>query len=132
MEDIWCELMSGGMGGAMGVFVGAPFDFVKVRLQSFGQAYSGPFDCLRKSVRQEGLLAVYAGLFPPLVNSFILNAIMFGGYGHGQYMLENQPIGGAWKTFIAGSVSHICRCLTLSIAVFGRFAEVENDGLIGR
>lgn len=103
MDNLSCELVAGGIGGAMGVFIGQPFDFVKVRLQSLGKAYSGPFDCLRKSMKQEGVLGLYRGVVPPVVNSFILNGIMFGGYGHGLMMVDDQPWSRVHKSFVAGS-----------------------------
>ena len=48
---------SGTVAGIAGVVAGHPFDTVKVRLQSQGSAivYSGPFDCLLKTIRNENV-----------------------------------------------------------------------------
>ncbi|KAG8465469.1 hypothetical protein KFE25_002776 [Diacronema lutheri] len=103
LDPISAELCAGGIGGACGVFIGQPFDFIKVRLQSLGTAYTGPFDCLRKTIRHEGILGVYRGILPPVLNSFVLNAIMFGGFGHGHAVVEGKPWSRATKSFLAGS-----------------------------
>ena len=55
---------SGWIGGIAQVLVGQPFDTVKVRLQtqSTNQAqmlYSGPLDCLKKTVQREGVPGLY-------------------------------------------------------------------------
>jgi hypothetical protein len=98
------ELLSGGVGGAVGVFIGQPFDCIKVRLQSLGDTYSGSFDCLAKTIRQEGVLGLYRGVLPPVLNSFLLNAIMFGGYGHGQRVVqEYTSLSHTQRAFWAGS-----------------------------
>ena len=52
-----------------------PFDFAATRLvnqQSAGQRYSGPVDCIMKTVQSEGVLAVYKGVGP--------NYLRFGPY----------------------------------------------------
>jgi hypothetical protein len=104
-EDIAIDLFAGGVGGALGVILGQPFDFVKVRLQTLGTAYTGPFDVLRKTVREEGMRGIYRGLLPPVMNSFLLNAIMFGGYRHGMSLTEDSSLSHGTRSFLAGSYS---------------------------
>lgn len=104
-ESVAVDLLAGGVGGALGVVIGQPFDFVKVRLQTLGVAYAGPFDVLRKTVREEGLRSICRGLLPPLVNSFVLNAIMFGGYRHAQSLTEGSALSPSTRSFLAGSYS---------------------------
>lgn len=103
MDPVSSELLAGGFGGAVGVFVGQPFDFVKVRLQSLGKAYTGPIDCLRKTIQQEGLLGLYRGMAPPVINSFCLNAVIFGTYGHARGLIDHTTSCDRTKSFIAGS-----------------------------
>ena len=107
MNETTRELLCGGLGGAVGVFVGQPFDFVKVRLQAgstLGRvSYSGALDCVLKTVRREGVLGMYRGATPPILNSFVLNAIMFAGYGHGSRFSLSKAA--AWWTAAARQIS---------------------------
>jgi len=51
--------------------VGQPFDIIKVRLQSQNHKrplYKGAIDCLKKLLKNEGVLALYKGL----INYFFL------------------------------------------------------------
>ena len=57
------SFVAGGVGGSCLVIVGQPMDLIKVRLQSMplpapGQApmYTGTWDCLTKTVRNEGYM----------------------------------------------------------------------------
>ena len=106
-SDTARELLCGGLAGAVGVFVGQPFDFVKVRLQAGstlgGARYSGALDCVVKTVRREGVLGMYRGATPPILNSFVLNAIMFAGHGQGSRVLHGHGLTDASRTFLAGS-----------------------------
>ena len=47
------DLFAGGFGGAVGIFIGQPFDFVKVRLQTLGGSrYTSVWDCVAQSIRE--------------------------------------------------------------------------------
>ena len=116
-SDTARELLCGGFAGAVGVFVGQPFDFVKVRLQAGstlgGASYSGALDCVVTTVRREGVLGMYRGATPPLLNSFVLNAIMFAGYGHGSRVLQGHGLTDASRTFLAGSYAGALQVVAL-------------------
>ncbi|KAJ1639219.1 mitochondrial carrier domain-containing protein [Pavlovales sp. CCMP2436] len=112
LDPLAVELLAGGAGGALGVAVGQPFDFVKVRLQS-QTLYSGPWDCLRKVAKQEGLFGVYRGIMPPVLNSFLLNAIMFGGYGQVQGWMRDSDVNPVTRSFVAGSYAGLISCAAL-------------------
>ena len=72
--------------------VGHPFDTLKVRLQVDGAAgarkYKGPLDCLIKTVRNEGVMALYKGVRSPLSGTPFIYACSFGGWGLGEYLLK--------------------------------------------
>ena len=68
-----------------------------------GASYSGALDCVATTVRREGVLGMYRGATPPILNSFVLNAIMFAGYGHGSRVLQGHGLTEASRTFLAGS-----------------------------
>ena len=134
------ELLAGGFGGAVGVFVGQPLDFVKVcppslappavtrptpgascaalsraqvRLQArtaVGPSYNGVLDCVTQTLRREGVTGFYRGATPPVLNSFLLNAITFAAYGHGNRLIQTYGGGMSesspnFSMFLAGAYS---------------------------
>ncbi|XP_012877749.1 PREDICTED: solute carrier family 25 member 34 isoform X1 [Dipodomys ordii] len=72
LEDSWLEALAGGMISSVAVVaVMTPFDVVSTRLYNQpvdgagrGELYKGLADCLVKTCRQEGPLALYKGLGP--------------------------------------------------------------------
>ncbi|GES77717.1 mitochondrial carrier [Rhizophagus clarus] len=76
------DCFSGTVGGIVQVFVGQPFDTVKVRLQTQetkpGEPpkYTSMLDCVRKT-RKEGLTAFYKGTTTPLVGVGACVSIQF-------------------------------------------------------
>lgn len=64
-------------------FVQHPFDTIKVRLQTEGRngRFSGPMNCLKETIRKEGVLAMYKGITPPLITIGVVNSVMFGLQG---------------------------------------------------
>mmetsp|Transcript_55919 Transcript_55919/g.137039 ORF Transcript_55919/g.137039 Transcript_55919/m.137039 type:complete len:309 (-) Transcript_55919:1271-2197(-) len=79
------NIVAGTCGGVSIVAVGHPFDTVKVRLQCQnallhpGQAplYTGPLDCVRKTLAQEGVIGLYRGAASPLVGQMLFRATLF-------------------------------------------------------
>lgn len=100
------DFIAGCAGGAAGVFVGQPFDTIKVRLQTqhgFGETaqYKGTFDCLTKIVRQESARALYKGLTPPLLGLALQNALIFGTQGQARRLVPP----GVQGEFMAGAIT---------------------------
>ncbi|KAF9356345.1 Mitochondrial carrier protein ymc2 [Mortierella sp. AD094] len=78
------DCASGTVGGFLQVFVGQPFDTVKVRLQTMpaplpGQAplYTGTLDCVKKTLSKEGIKGFYKGTTTPLVGVGACVSIQF-------------------------------------------------------
>lgn len=72
IDQSTANFVSGLAGGVATVLVGHPFDTIKVRMQTSaatGVQYSGVLDCLSKTIRNEGSLAVYKGVGPPLLGT---------------------------------------------------------------
>lgn len=67
--------------GIVGKYVEYPFDTIKVRLQSqpTGQpsVYSGPLDCVRKSLAHDGFMSLYRGISAPLFGAALENSSLF-------------------------------------------------------
>jgi hypothetical protein len=83
----WHVTASGIVGGVCCVYAGQPFDTVKVRLQTQPVAdaaqrvFKGPLDCFIKSVRNEGVRALYKGSSAALASVVVENAVLFTANG---------------------------------------------------
>ncbi|KAJ6636504.1 Mitochondrial 2-oxodicarboxylate carrier [Pseudolycoriella hygida] len=76
MKQAAMQITAGGSAGFIEVCLMHPLDVVKTRLQlqvkkpvagSKTVYYNGVFDCFSKIARQEGVLAVYKGILPPIL-----------------------------------------------------------------
>jgi solute carrier family 25 (mitochondrial 2-oxodicarboxylate transporter), member 21 len=74
------SVLTGASAGATEALVVVPFELVKIRLQDKAQAgkYTGMLDCVAKTVRAEGLLALYNGLESTMWRHITWNAGYFG------------------------------------------------------
>jgi len=91
MEQIK-EFVAGGAGGAACVFVGFPFDTLKVRMQSAEKGvYKGFFDVASKSIKRDGFLALYRGLPAPMIAQPPMFALYFWGYSIGSEICKKVP-----------------------------------------
>jgi solute carrier family 25 carnitine/acylcarnitine transporter 20/29 len=106
----------GGFGGICTVVVGHPLDTIKVRLQTMpipkpGEKplYAGTLDCLKTTVKNEGIRGLYKGMGAPLLGVAPIFAISFMGYGVGK-QLFGPPSGQQFSYldyFTAGAFSGI-------------------------
>ncbi|KAJ2829524.1 hypothetical protein FBU31_002681 [Coemansia sp. 'formosensis'] len=76
--------------GATKLFVGHPFDTVKIRCQVEGGhgRFKGPLDCLVNTVRQEGPRALYKGASIPLVGWAVMDAVQLGSLSNYRLLLQ--------------------------------------------
>ncbi|MCJ1343780.1 hypothetical protein MMC31_001977 [Peltigera leucophlebia] len=74
------SILTGASAGATEAFVVVPFELIKIRLQDRASAgkYKGMIDCFVKTVKDEGLLALYNGLESTLWRHILWNAGYFG------------------------------------------------------
>ena len=74
------SILTGASAGATESFVVVPFELVKIRLQDRASAgkYNGMIDCVVKTVKAEGPLALYNGLESTLWRHILWNAGYFG------------------------------------------------------
>jgi len=73
----WKSALAGTFAGFGQVLSGQPFDTIKVRLQSGGNQYSGMMDCVTKTIRNEGAMALYKGTLSPLAGVGLCVSIQF-------------------------------------------------------
>jgi ornithine carrier protein len=75
------DIVYGSSAGVVGKFIEYPFDTVKVRLQSQPDGlplrYTGPLDCFKQSLRQDGFAGLYRGISAPLVGAAVETSSLF-------------------------------------------------------
>jgi hypothetical protein len=74
------SILTGATAGATESFVVVPFELIKIRLQDRASAgkYTGMIDCVVKTVKAEGPLALYNGLESTMWRHILWNAGYFG------------------------------------------------------
>jgi solute carrier family 25 (mitochondrial carnitine/acylcarnitine transporter), member 20/29 len=77
------HFIGGYFSGMALVLAGHPFDTIKVRLQAEGKSgkFSGPLNCLVKTIQNEGFRGLYKGVTPPLLATGVVNSCLFGLQG---------------------------------------------------
>lgn len=88
-DQNWRPFVYGGLASCVAEFGTFPIDTSKTRLQVQGQKldanhselkYRGMIDCLLKISRQEGVSALYAGIWPAVLRQATYGTIKFGTY----------------------------------------------------
>lgn len=93
----WQQLLSGAGTGVCSTLLNNPIDVVKSRLQaqdkSSGAApkYTGTIDCLMKTVKQDGLPALYRGTIPRMLKVSAGQALTFYTYDKISALLYSMP-----------------------------------------
>ena len=103
-------ILTGATAGATESFVVVPFELVKIRLQDRASAgkYHGIADCVMKTVRNEGPLALYNGLESTLWRHILWNAGYFGCIFQVKNLMPKPALGNKTQAmttdFISGSI----------------------------
>ncbi|KAG9231170.1 mitochondrial carrier domain-containing protein [Amylocarpus encephaloides] len=75
------DIAFGSIAGVAGKYIEYPFDTVKVRLQSQPDhqplRYTGPVDCFKQGLRNDGVLGLYRGITAPLVGAALETSSLF-------------------------------------------------------
>ncbi|KAK4249698.1 mitochondrial carrier domain-containing protein [Corynascus novoguineensis] len=102
------SVLTGASAGATESFVVVPFELVKIRLQDKASAgkYNGMIDVVVKTVRNEGLLAMYNGLESTLWRHILWNSGYFGCIFQVRQLLPkaNTKSGQTFNDIIAGTI----------------------------
>jgi len=114
MHQITAELLAGTSGGILGALAGHPFDTIKVRLQAMPSMQGvGLAGCIGKTMREEGLLALYKGILSPVGMCGFLNAIIFSVESSTARLLQNTDLPSAAVPFIGGCAGGFAQCPAL-------------------
>jgi len=85
MGYLFNNLMAGGLGGATAMVICYPLDFARTRLASDLQAGKGQFngiwDCISKTLSQQGVTGLYRGTSVSIGGAFVYRAGQLGLYG---------------------------------------------------
>ncbi|RDA85729.1 hypothetical protein CP532_5948 [Ophiocordyceps camponoti-leonardi (nom. inval.)] len=102
------SVLTGASAGATESFVVVPFELVKIRLQDKASAgrYTGMVDCVVKTVRNEGPLALYQGLESTMWRHVLWNAGYFGCIFQVRQMMPTAESkkGRLFNDLVSGSV----------------------------
>eukprot|EP01025_Chloroclados_australasicus_P015621 TRINITY_DN17529_c0_g2_i1.p2 TRINITY_DN17529_c0_g2~~TRINITY_DN17529_c0_g2_i1.p2 ORF type:complete len:309 (-),score=29.48 TRINITY_DN17529_c0_g2_i1:479-1405(-) len=93
IKEFLQDLVAGTCAGSAQVFVGHPFDTIKVKLQTQGQSgqtYNGVLDATSKTLKTEGVRGIYRGILPPLASVALFNAVLFSSRGITETVLQHS------------------------------------------
>lgn len=79
----FATMAAGGVAGVASWVLATPMDVVKARLQmsgAGGRKYSGILECVRTSVREEGVRVLFRGVVLNSARAFPVNAVTFLSY----------------------------------------------------
>jgi solute carrier family 25 (mitochondrial 2-oxodicarboxylate transporter), member 21 len=104
----WLSILTGASAGATEALVVVPFELVKIRLQDRASAgrYNGMLDVVAKTVREEGVLALYNGLESTMWRHVLWNAGYFGCIFQTRAILPKAetPAGKIGNDIVAGTI----------------------------
>lgn len=83
------EAVGGLAAGVVGTVLGFPLDLVKTRMQT-GTVSGGMLHVASHVVRNEGALALYKGIGPPLVSLSLINTMSFASYSYFRILYKGQ------------------------------------------
>mmetsp|Transcript_22286 Transcript_22286/g.22459 ORF Transcript_22286/g.22459 Transcript_22286/m.22459 type:complete len:344 (+) Transcript_22286:238-1269(+) len=89
--DVLIDYVAGAAGGVTVVLIGHPFDTIKTRLQTAPPGFYGnTADCIRKTLRKEGVGGFFKGMSSPLAGQQFFRAASFVTFHHTLKQLQNS------------------------------------------
>lgn len=82
------DAFAGGLGGLGCVLAGQPLDTIKVRQQTYPEAYRSIYQTIAKTYREGGIVRFYAGCGPSVVSNVGENAVLFTCFEHCQQIVR--------------------------------------------
>ena len=103
----WATALSGGLSGLAQVSTEAPFDTIKVRLQSLGRYdLRGPLIVARDTLAKEGVSAFFQGVTPRLLSYSIVKFSLFSLFEQFRVITGSPATAGA----LAGAFNSVLSC----------------------
>mmetsp|Transcript_4802 Transcript_4802/g.6707 ORF Transcript_4802/g.6707 Transcript_4802/m.6707 type:complete len:401 (+) Transcript_4802:59-1261(+) len=102
------RLLAGGMAGITALVITYPLDFIRARLTiQVGNQYNGMMHAMQSTARNEGILALYTGLWPSILGVVPYVGFDFAVYDTLKRMLPKQPDGtlSQWQTLACGAIA---------------------------
>lgn len=99
------HMIAGAFAGIAGVLTGHPLDTLKTRLQAPDERFKTPFQCLRDTIKQEGIRGLYRGIAPPLSTVAISNSITFSVYGKTKSFIPDSYTTKEWQRGAIGGMA---------------------------
>ncbi|XP_015608431.1 mitochondrial basic amino acids transporter [Cephus cinctus] len=104
------DFAAGCVGGCAGIMVGYPLDTIKVHIQTQdyrNPKYRGTWHCFRTILAKESIAGFYRGMSSPMAGVAVINAIVFGIYGHTHRNSSNPEA--LYSHFLAGASAGIAQ-----------------------
>ncbi|EJD04982.1 mitochondrial carrier [Fomitiporia mediterranea MF3/22] len=100
------SVLTGCSAGATESFVVVPFELVKIKLQDKNSVYAGPMDVVRRIIKSDGLLGLYAGMEATFWRHVWWNGGYFGSIFQVKAVLPKAetPQGTLLNNFVSGTV----------------------------
>eukprot|EP00389_Voromonas_pontica_P003525 GDKH01005197.1.p1 GENE.GDKH01005197.1~~GDKH01005197.1.p1 ORF type:complete len:305 (+),score=98.62 GDKH01005197.1:153-1067(+) len=109
---LYKKAFAGLFAGAAGALVGNPADLALIRMQADAtlpvaerRNYTGVFDAMAKTVKEDGVLGLWRGAAPTVVRAMALNLGMLASYDQAKESLEASWGKGYAATFAASAIS---------------------------
>jgi len=133
------DFLSGSIAGIVQVLLGQPFDIVKVRMQTQGDAYKSPIDCAKSILKNEGLTGFYKGTLSPLIGISFCVAIQFGSneiaknyFANRNKKLKNNSSLEIKDYILCGMFAGACNSIVISpVELFRIQMQVQTKALDG-
>ena len=91
-EQLRTELVAGSIGGSLGIFIGFPFDLVKVKLQSHPTLYTSAWQCFVQTLKEGGIRGLYTGCLPPIMTQGVVQSLTFVGESVARNALDPEAV----------------------------------------
>ncbi|XP_063991702.1 tricarboxylate transport protein, mitochondrial [Diachasmimorpha longicaudata] len=110
-------IIAGGITGGIEICITYPTEYVKTQLQLDGKAgagkqYSGIGDCIKKTVKTNGVLGLYRGLSVLVYGSIPKSAVRFGSFETvKKQLVDEEGKLNAQRRLLAGLCAGVCEAI---------------------
>jgi hypothetical protein len=120
------QIINGVAGGSLNAIVGHPFDTIRVRMQCVNSSYSSSRECVKTTIKTEGVRALFNGMVPSFLSMVAETSIVILTNDIMKHKLLNSNISTSTNFYndaLIGSVSGFlgsivsCPCETLKCSM---------------